>query len=420
MNEWGKFFELPLEFVIKEYENNIKPYLCIDGDLDTSHIVKLHDMGYLPLAIYALPEGSKVNIGVPSLVIYNTEPEFFWLVNYIETSLSSYLWQMCTNATTAYEFRKLLDFYAEKTSSNPSFVDFQCHDFSFRGMGSHVSAINSGMAHLLSFLGTDTLLSIKYANKFYPYGEFQAYSVPATEHSVMSAHGKDNELQTFKRLITETYPKGIVSIVSDTWDFWNVITNIAVELKDIILNRDGKVVFRPDSGNPADILCGKDDSKGAVEILWDIFGGTINDKGYKELDPHVGIIYGDSITLELCEEICKRLDAKCFASTNVVFGVGSYTYQYVTRDTDGYAIKATYCEVNGEPRNIFKDPITDNGIKKSAKGILSVHEVDGEFILEQESTFEKLHNSAMRLVFKNGKVYNMENFNKVRNRLLNR
>lgn len=204
------------------------------------------------------------------------------------------------------------------------------------------------------------------------------------------------------------------------WTIGYVITNIAIELKDIILNRDGKVVFRPDSGNPADILCGKDDSKGAVEILWDIFGGTINDKGYKELDPHVGIIYGDSITLELCEEICKRLDAKCFASTNVVFGVGSYTYQYVTRDTDGYAIKATYCEVNGEPRNIFKDPITDNGIKKSAKGILSVHEVDGEFILEQESTFEKLHNSAMRLVFKNGKVYNMENFNKVRNRLLNR
>ena len=167
--------------------------------------------------------------------------------------------------------------------------------------------------------------------------------------------GKDNELQTFKRLITETYPKGIVSIVSDTWDFWNVITNIAIELKDIILNRDGKVVFRPDSGNPADILCGKDDSKGAVEILWDIFGGTINDKGYKELDPHVGIIYGDSITLELCEEICKRLDAKCFASTNVVFGVGSYTYQYVTRDTDGYAIKATYCEVNGLSLRKYRD-----------------------------------------------------------------
>jgi nicotinamide phosphoribosyltransferase len=177
----------------------------------------------------------------------------------------------------------------------------------------------------------------------------------------MCSGGKDDEIGTFRRLL-ETYPTGILSVVSDTWDLWKVCTEHVVTLKEEIMARDGKLVIRPDSGNPADILCGLNTGpdmyhtkialypayKGVIELLWDVFGGTINEQGYKVLDPHIGAIYGDSITIERAEEICKRLEDKGFASTNVVLGIGSFTYQYNTRDTFGFAMKATYVEVNGE------------------------------------------------------------------------
>jgi nicotinamide phosphoribosyltransferase len=201
----------------------------------------------------------------------------------------------------------------------------------------------------------------------------------------MCAGGKEDEIDTFRRLL-ETYPAGILSVVSDTWDLWKVCTEHVVTLKEEILARDGKLVIRPDSGDPVDILCGKrwndeqnpyDENvdaaeKGVIELLWDVFGGTVNEQGYKVLDPHIGAIYGDSITVDRANQICERLKAKGFASTNVVLGIGSFTYQYNTRDTFGFAMKATYVEVNGEAREIFKDPITDDGTKKSATGLLCV------------------------------------------------
>ena len=199
-------------------------------------------------------------------------------------------------------------------------------------------------------------------------------SVPATEHSVMCMGTKDNEIGTFERLITELYPTGIVSIVSDTWDFWQVITEYLPQLKSRIVARDGKVVIRPDSGDPVKIIVGDKDAvpgspeyKGAIECMWEVFGGTVTEKGYKLLDSHIGLIYGDSITLQRQEAILGGLKEKGFASFNVVLGIGSFTYEYVTRDTYGFAMKATYGEVNGEPRNIFKDPKTDDGTKKIRK-----------------------------------------------------
>ena len=184
-----------------------------------------------------------------------------------------------------------------------------------------------------------------------------------------------------------------MSIVSDTWDLWEVLTEYLPQLKDEIMARDGKVVIRPDSGDPVDIICGTrlgndttgsqstSTESGVIELLWDTFGGTINEKGYKELDSHIGCIYGDAITHERAREIFERLEAKGFASTNIVFGVGSFTYQFNTRDTFGFAMKATYGEVNGVGREIFKDPITDNGEKKSAKGLLMVqkNENNGDY-----------------------------------------
>lgn len=242
-----------------------------------------------------------------------------------------------------------------------------------RGMSSIDSAMLSGLGHVTSFLGTDTLPVIIGAREYYNEEGFVVGSVNATEHSVMCAGSKEGELATFKRLM-EIYPEGILSIVSDTWDLWKVITEILPTLKEEIINRKGKIVIRPDSGNPVDIICGFDkpialygdpisakrfntseeEAKGVIELLWDIFGGTINEQGYKVLDPHIGAIYGDSITIERAEQICERLKAKGFASTNVVLGIGSYTYQMNSRDTFGFAMKATYVEINGVGQNILK------------------------------------------------------------------
>ena len=206
------------------------------------------------------------------------------------------------------------------------------------------------------------------------------------------------------------YPKGIVSIVSDTWDLWKVLTNYLPRLKEEISVRDGKVVVRPDSGDPILILCGnpngksEEERKGVVELLWETFGGTTNDKGYKELIPQIGAIYGDSITVERATQICENLKEKGFASTNVVLGIGSFTYQYNTRDTFGFAMKATYGEVNGEGRAIFKDPITDDGTKKSAKGLMKIELENRIFKLTDNVSWEEESKGELKEIFRDGKL----------------
>jgi len=248
----------------------------------------------------------------------------------------------------------------------------------------------------------------------------------------MCAGGQDDELGTYQRLL-ELYPSGIVSIVSDTWDLWEVMTSIIPTLKDDIMARDGKFVVRPDSGNPVDIICGLDrtytdwewdhrtpEEKGVIELLWDTFGGTVNDQGYRVLDSHVGAIYGDSITPDRARAICERLEAKGFASTNVVFGVGSFTYQYTTRDMFGFAMKSTWVQVDGQGVAIFKDPATDKGkVKKSLKGRVVVVKgfdklvaIDG---LDKET--EKQYDSLLETVFRDGYVMRDETLAEIRERL---
>lgn len=376
------------------------------------HIEKLKELDYLPIAIYALPEGSIVPEKCPALVIFNTLPEFYWLTNMLETLMSCTLWGACTSATIAHRYRCILDDYARQTSDNEWFVDYQAHDFSFRGMNSLESAIISGAAHLQYFKGTDTIPALLFQHKYYG-KPLHLASVAATEHSTMCAGGKDNELDTYKRLINHTYPAGIVSIVSDTWDFWNVIDNYLPQLKDDIMKRDGKVVIRPDSGDPIDIICGNPNAtndtekKGLIERLWEIFGGFVNSKGYKELDPHIGAIYGDSITLDRCKNICEKLKQKGFASTNIVFGIGSYSYQYNTRDTLGWAMKATYAEINGKPVDLFKDPKTDDGTKKSHKGLLKVVKTPYGYKTLEGVTWDEFHmpDNELKLAFKDGAIY---------------
>lgn len=487
-----EFFSKPKEEVCGEMKRELSLYLGYPTDYDVTHFEKLHDLGYLPIHVKGIEEGTLVPMKVPVLTIYNTHPDFFWVTNYLETILSNLLWKPMTSATIAHTYRKVLTKWQEKTDAEKGwFIDWQGHDFSMRGMDSVEAVISSGLGHLTSFSGSDSLPTIYGARKFYGEQGPVCGSVNATEHSVMCAGGADDEVGTFRRLL-ETYPTGILSIVSDTWDLWKVCTEHVVTLKEQILARDGKLVIRPDSGDPVDILCGEaidgnlnydntgraypDNSKGwdkvykngakyyklvgdnehkewceitpepkdkgVIELLWDVFGGTTNEQGYKVLDSHIGAIYGDSITIDRADEICRRLEAKGFASTNVVLGIGSFTYQYNTRDTFGFAMKATYVELThtvvdsgiGETgamerqetvgREIFKDPITDDGTKKSATGLLYVEDsgdcgpdVCASLKLFDKVNWEKESQGLLQTIYKDGEFHNQTTLTKIREKL---
>lgn len=510
IDTWNReFFNKPKEEVVGEYTE-----ICTTatGFADTARIAALHDLGYLPIKIKALPEGSLVDIKVPVLTVVNTHPDFYWLTNYLETVLSAELWQMSTSATTAMQYRRLVNVYAEKTCDDLNHVPWALHDFSYRGMASTQAAAKSGAGHLLSSCGTDTIPAIMYLNKYYRGKEtFVAGSVPASEHSVTtgtiqalvasSLDQREAEKAFIKDMITRQFPTGIVSLVADSFDYWDVVSNISRDLKEDILNRqpdalgNAKVVFRPDSGDPVQIICGREiqtaknidyaldmlrqrvreetphgvigesepndifiidgvptyveayiewnrydkqyyyedgcrltksyvvdltpEDKGSIETLWDIFGGTINSKGYKVLNPRVGLIYGDSITLQRYQEILKRLEAKGFASSNIVVGIGSYTYQCVTRDSYGFAMKATYIEVDGKGVEVFKDPKTDSGTKKSARGLLRVEKKGDNFVLYDKQTKAQEGKGELVTVFENGKLLVNQSLAEIRERLQN-
>lgn len=419
------FFNLPKTEICKRYSRRINNYLG-PNQVGIEHIEALHDLGYLPMVIKALPEGAQVPVRVPMVTMYNTKPEFFWLTNYFETLLSTVLWMPCNSATIAKQYRNILDTYAHDTSSIPEFVDWQGHDFSMRGMAGLEAAVMSAAGHLLSFTGTDTIPSIDFLETYYNAdsdSNLIGGSVAATEHSVMCMGTNSGEQETFKRLITEVYPDGIVSIVSDTWDLWKVLTEYLPNLKNEVLSRDGKVVIRPDSGDPVDIICGNlngktsEEKKGVIQLLWEIFGGTTNNKGFKELDSHIGAIYGDSITLDRATQICERLKQNGFASTNVVLGIGSFTYQYNTRDTFGFAMKATYGEVRGEGREIYKDPVTDDGTKKSAKGLIKIVKQNGSYQLIDQVSWKEEQEGELKEVFRDGELVLDDSLVEIRKRV---
>lgn len=446
---WAPFFAADVDEIIGEYGELLDMYFGEGNGIGTDHIRKLHNLGYLPLHVRGLPEGTLAPIGIATVTIENTHPDFYWLPNYVETSLSAGTWHPSTVATIALQYRELMEEWAKKTDvAGLPGVDYQAHDFSFRGQQHIEAAAAAGAGHLLSFLGTDTMLSFDFVRRYYAGNNGRVgASVPATEHSVMTVRGPQGELETFNTIL-DTFPTGIVSAVSDGYDLFKVLTETLPKLKERIMARDGKLVIRPDSGDPVDILCGQlpethggwntgeeqhfadiaagraeDDrtpeQKGVIEILWDLFGGTVNEQGYKVLDSHIGAIYGDSITLDRARRIFERLAAKGFASTNVVLGIGSFTYVHITRDSLGSAVKSTWAEVNGESVDIQKDPKTAGAFsKKSAKGrIAIVRDADGELIqLEQASAIDE-RDSLLTSVWIDGEFVRYDSFADVRNRL---
>lgn len=519
IEEWNEtFFDLPKDLAIGSLKRIVDN--CLGFSYDASHFEALHDLGYLPLEIKALPEGVSVPYGVPPITFKNTVGGFQWLANYIETVMSTENWPIQTSATTAKAYLKNVISSFDRAGLTHEDVPFMCHDFSMRGMQGRHAAAMSGFGHLCSFAGTDTIPAILFAEKYYNANvekELVGASVPATEHSTATSYimsiSKEKgiskleaELEYVRYLMTKV-PTGILSHVSDSFDFWSFVSEGLPKLKEDIMSREGRLVVRPDSGDPVEVLCGKyfktideaylEDSsdklstwkewvaesmdntfnenldsedphysetydwlfdgdiytvtyepdlnrhdktyyyvdnygsvlencsfnkrkvtpedKGLVQMLWDLFGGTITDKGYKVLDTHIGAIYGDSITLDRQEEIIKRLESKGFAAT-VVLGVGSYSYQYVTRDTHGSAVKATWVEKSGKGVDVFKNPKTDSK-KKSAKGLLRVELEGGKYVLYDQQTSEQEAKGELKTVFLNGKLTRETTLKEIRERI---
>ena len=529
VEDWNdSFFSQPKEKVIRRYTRRLNGVLGA-GVVSPARMAALHDVGYLPVEIKTIDEGARIGMKIPMLTIKNTIPDFFWLVNYLETALSSQIWQMTTNATIAYEYKRILVAAALRTGAATEGVLFQGHDFSLRGMPGYVAGARSGSGHLSSFSGTDSLGSIDYIEDYYGEGlDLDAYfiagSIPATEHAVSSSNiitraarmekqGLVGDIRLLAEAefmldyITRQNPNGFCSYVADTYDYWAVLTRILTmpKIKAAIMARDGRLVIRPDSGDPLDIICGTAgetyetledaiyevndqhyneaseacegshcmgndeyetyvyiksegkyytlktqfeynrhdkqyyyidnwskgygettaeemeptaEMKGSIQLLWETFGGTVNEAGFKELDSHIGLIYGDSITLERADSITRKLESMGFASTNVVFGIGSYTYQCNTRDTFGTAMKATATAVEGEFFEIYKDPATGDKLKQSAKGLLYVGINDkGEFFLLDQVSPEKEAEGELKLRYKDGQFFNVENIDTIRKRL---
>ena len=521
------FFNRPLEEVKAEYIDYISHTMTVQA-ADFSEIEKIHKLGYLPIQIRALPEGAVVKMKTPIYEIRNTVKGFGWLVNYLETYLSVNLWHPINSATVAYRYRKVVEEYFDKTVSKKAVLECKdgvttkidadilndvrssaCGDCSMRGMTSIEGAAKSSAAHLLSFTGTATIGAIPWLEHHYHCDhkkELIGKGVPSLEHSVVSSYGRENEFECYRHILEDVFPEGPISVVSDTYDYWNVITNFLPKLKNIIRNRKGKTIIRGDSGDPVDIICGtlrgrdymvidgltedkikdyfkyeaqntypwngtseswykvrigdylyhvtcyhaweEDDDddgcytstveeveyekefitpemKGTIECIWEIFGGYINDKGYKVLDACIGAIYGDAITYEREKEIYERSAEKGYAVTNVTLGIGSYTYQCVTRDSLGQALKATNAIIDGEERFIYKDPKTDhsagNNFKKSQKGMCHLFfDENGEVTYTDEHSInDEFDDELLEVVFKDGKMVKEYSLKEIRDRLWN-
>lgn len=417
------FFDLPKDLVIEGYSNVIDRHIGLDN-VDLDRIIALYELGYLPLRLRALPEGTMVPMGVPCIELTNTHPDFAWVVQWVECILQTELWKPCCHATMAHKFRTLAnEWYAANSDKDPAMA---MADFGMRGMSGIDEAVKASTSWLTSFNKTSTIPAIDYINVNYkncPNGV--GIGAVSTEHSVMSANYAidGDEISFVKRTLTELYPNTSFSMVSDTYDYWNMIDNILPACKNEIMAHNGKLLVRPDSGDIVQI------SVNTVLKLWDIFGGSLNSKGYKVLDPHIGIIYGDGCTLEKIDKIWEELAKKGFAADNIVFGVGAFSFAAMpmedkmilyTRDTYGIAMKATYAVIDGKPVFLYKDPKTDTShLKKSHKGCIEVRRTPENEIIALDGQLEYVENEyqILETIFENSQLVKEEDFATIRKRI---
>ncbi len=420
-----EFFERPFGEVIAEYKRVLDNTLGT-GIYGIEKIEKLHRLGYLPIEIIALPEGTRVPVHVPMFGITNTHPDFAWLPQALESLISAESWHPMIAATVGYTYREIVNRYYDLTCDDSLEKAKALGAFDFRGEECTESAVKAGAGWCLSFLNTATVPVVPWLERLYCCDctkEPVAFGSPSTEHAVMCSNfAVDGDEITFlRRLLTEIYPNTSVSVVLDSYDYWNVIENILPQLKEEIMNHNGCMLMRGDSGDCVEVVTK------TVFKLWEEFGGTMNSKGYKVLDPHVKAIYGDSITVQRCGQIYRILEENGFACSNVALGVGSFSFQCIeedgvlkpfTRDTFSSCIKATYCEIDGKPYPIFKDP-KDGGFKKSQKGCCAVSEENGELRYRDELNWEEASSGSnlLQTVFKDGVLIKEQSLREIRNRL---
>lgn len=423
-----EFFNKPFDEVISGYKRVMDATLG-ENAYKIEKIEKLHKLGYLPIEIVALPEGTIVPMHVPMFGITNTHKDFAWLPQSLESLISAESWHPMIAATVGYTYRQIVDYYYDLTCDDETSRARALGAFDFRGEECTDSAIKAGAGWCLSFLNTATVPTIPYLEKNYKCDctkEPVAFGSPSTEHSVMCSNFAvdGDEITLLRRLLTEIYPNTSFSAVLDSYDYWNVIDNILPQLKPEILAHNGCMLMRGDSGDCVEVVTK------TVFKLWEEFGGTTNSKGYKVLDPHVKAIYGDSITVQRCEQIYKILMENGFACSNVALGVGSFSFQCIeedgilkpfTRDTFSSCIKATYCEIDDKPFPIFKNP-KDGGFKKSQKGCCVVIKgSDGKLIYVDGRTWEEAHVSGedakvnlLQPVFKDGQLIKEQSLAEIR------
>jgi len=440
--DWNQtFFSQPKEAVMKKYARRIKNYVGFDkGATQIEAMSKLHDLGYLPLEIKALPEGSRVDMKIPVFTVKNTHPDFFWLTNYLETYLSCTIWPACNAASLSEQYWLASKKWALETGAPDFWINIANHCFAARGMRGEEDAMVSGAGHLLFSIGSDTLWSIDFFEEYYNTDsdkEMIACSVSAFEHATATQRIEKfgSEVAAVRDAITNIYPKGILSYVADSRDYYKFISEGLVELKDDILARTEdelglvKFVIRPDSSpkTPLEVICGDDEAEvgspewaGSLEILWNIFGGDTNANGYRVINPKVGLIYGEAITLDMQTKIYAKMKEQGFCVSNVLFGVGSWAFlQDSSRDSYSFAIKGSSSIVDGEELSMQKTPKTAATSKTSAKGLLRVEKEGDNFVLYDQQTPEQEQQGELKTVFKDGHLVSETSLTEIRNRLWN-
>jgi nicotinamide phosphoribosyltransferase len=366
--------------------------------------------GRLPVLIKAVPEGTVVQTHNVLVTIENTDPEFPWLPNYLETLLLK-VWYPTTVATLSREIKKIIKGFLERTG-DPSLLPFKLHDFGYRGVSSEETAGIGGAAHLLNFQGTDTVAGIVLLREYYGAKTMPGFSIPASEHSTITAWGKQHEADAYRNMLS-AYPNGLVACVSDSYDIYNACENLWGELlKPDVMHRQGTLVIRPDSGNPIQVLTR------VFEILGAKFGYETNAKGYRVLPECVRVIQGDGVNMFTIQNMLFHLAKfQGWSTDNIAFGMGGALLQQLNRDTQKFAFKCSAAEINGQWLPVYKDPVTDPG-KNSKHGKLLLSEVHpGEFHTTENVQGDSQYSAGrLQVVFENGELAEEQDLDSIRAR----
>lgn len=426
VRDWDlNFFNRPWEEIEEELTVIERMFDKKVFGLMSKRFKDLWELGYLPIKIKALPEGTLVPMRVPVLTITNTHQDFYWLVGYLETTLLANTFVTSTNATVARQFRKIGKKWADKTADDDSFLDFQFHDFSQRGQHGDEAGVLSGLAHLTSFKGTDVIPAVSEAESIWGTDNLVGATVLATEHSVMEAYGTD-QFKAFGELI-KNHPSGILSVVSDTYDYWEVIDEVLPHFKEEILARDGKLVIRPDSLAehrtkyiPShEITSVEEQMSLTLQALYVTFGGHVNSKGYKVLDSHIGLLHGEGVTLDNIDKLFAEIEKAGFSTENIVLGTGAYVYSVLSsRDSFGQALKASVAVINGKEKQIFKKPKSEKeAFKQSPKGAVIVTGDSGKYVMTQNLSLEATStavNDKLQTILEDGVVKELTSLEEIR------